>query len=457
MSLIISYSGVRGIYGKGLTPAVAFRFAQAYGSFRGGNPTFVARDTRPSGRILVEEVKRGLTSMGSSVIDLGVCPTPTIQMAVRESENCGGIMVTASHNPVEPEEWNGFKPFSETGLILDSFQLQLLKHAFAQGNLEAAAVPGTISNDDAAIQRHVTRVLDNVEADLIREAGFKVAIDPGNGAGIASSHALLECLGCQVFAINEEADGKFRRSPEPLAENLGPLAKLVRKGETDIGFAMDADADRLVLASEEGDIISEEYTLALAAASLFQLHTPTPSHLSLVTNMSTSRMMDDIANRFGAIVHRAPTGEIKVVRKMQDTQSMIGGEGNGGIIFPPVVFGRDALSGMALVLWYMAATQTKLSSLIGSFPKYHMIKEKLEVASKDAVDAIIARIIEHYQEEAQDLTDGVKILFEDGSWLLVRPSNTEPIIRLFSEAKTHSQAQQIVDDLKREVLSNQIF
>ncbi len=436
---MLSVSGARGIVGESMTPAVVVDLAAAFGSFiRAGrsqdNPTIcLGRDTRPSGDMLSAAAAAGLASVGARVVDLGVVATPTVGVMVTELDACGGMVVTASHNPVE---WNGLKcilmgghapPAEDASEILRRFREP--DFILSRPREYVARVSDARGND-----LHVERVLSQVDAGSIRAAGLRVVLDPNNGAGGPAGRQLLEALGCEVIALNDTPDGKFTHDPEPLAENMMQLAGETAAHAAAIGFGQDPDADRLAIVDERGRYIGEEYTLVLAAMRVLQTGPPGP----IVVNLSTSRMIDDVVRRYpGAEVRRTPVGEANVVAEMKRCGAVLGGEGNGGVILPPVCWIRDSLGAMALVLDLLAACRKPLSTLVDQVPRYVMIKSKVA----GVVDA--ARVAAHFAGERIDSTDGIRVDLDDG-WVHVRPSNTEPVTRIIAEAGTRARAEQLV-------------
>jgi phosphomannomutase len=433
---------VRGVVGDSLTPQLLVRFAQAFGTYIGPGKVVVGRDTRTSGEMVREALVGSLRASGCTVVDIGVAPVPTAQMAVRALRADGGVAITASHNPAE---WNALKFIRSDGICLNRHQADELLEVYRQGEYTQADVDqlGLLHYDHGAVERHVSSVLDLVDADEIRRARFKVAIDCCNGAGSQVTPGLLRSLGCRVVEINTQPDGLFPHPPEPIPANLGQLCQAVRTSGVDLGFAQDADADRLAIVSDRAQAIGEEYTLALAA--LFYVERTTEAG-ALVTNLSTSRMVDDIADRFGRPVVRTPIGEVNVAEAMVRVGAVIGGEGNGGVIVPKLHYGRDSLAGICLVLEGLARHRTPLSRIVakrtGLLPKHHIHKDKTPVPARHIVRVMTA-VARAYEGEKTNEEDGVKVDWPD-CWLHVRPSNTEPIIRVIAEAPTVARARDIV-------------
>lgn len=431
---MISISGVRGVYGDGLDDAVAERFSYAFGKLYGG-PIVIGRDSRRSGEALSRAVASGIRKAGMDVIDLGLASTPATEMAVIAREAAGGVIITASHNP---EEWNGLKFLGPEGVGLDSKDgYELLDSFNSLGNIEKKALGGTVVTWDGANQNLIDSILslDVIDRGRIAAAGFTVCLDTVNGAGGSVCTSLLEALGCTVHSINTEPTGVFPRGAEPVPENIGALCGLVREKNADVGFAVDPDVDRLSLVVEKGTAPGEEYTLALAADFLFSKGARVAA-----CNLSTSRMIDDAAERHGAAVYRAPVGEINVVGKMREVNADIGGEGNGGVIYPPLHYGRDAVLGMALILQYMAERGEKISGLVNSIPRYNVLKSKISIPQEQDWSQAVKLA---FKGEQMDYRDGIKISIGK-SWVHVRSSNTEPVVRIIAEAPSREELESLV-------------
>jgi len=436
-TLKISISGVRGVIGDSLTPALLTRFAQAFGTYVGSRTIVIGRDTRTSGEMVRQAVIAGLLSSGCRVIDLDVCPVPTVQLIVRQRHAQGGIAITASHNPAE---WNALKFVNSEGLFLSAGQARELLDIYHQGDYTKVA-GGEMRSVEAftvALDAHINAILGSVGVLPQTERKLKAALDSCNGAGSIIAPQMIEALGADVVAINTTPNGSFPRGAEPTPENLTGLCRLVRDSGADVGFAQDMDADRLAVVAETGEPIGEEYTLALAARYVLN---KTPG--AVVTNLSTTSAMDDVARMFNCPLHRSKIGEANVTEMMQRVNAVIGGEGNGGVIYPRINFCRDSLVGMALILRLLAETGRTVTELLADLPHYKMIKEKLECPS-DKIGEILKTIRNEYAGWPMDLRDGVKVSLEDG-WLHVRGSNTEPIIRLVVEARDEARARRILD------------
>ena len=445
--LMVSVSGVRGRVGEGLTPEVIAHFAAAFGAYalrRGpGKTVVIGRDSRVSGPMFVRAATAGLLSAGCDVVDVGIAPTPSVQLAVEDLKAAGGLAVTASHNPIE---WNALKFIGPTGMFLDADEGTEMR-AFLDGEIPRAGWRdlGTVSEDAGAVERHLRRILSIpfVDVELIRSKRFHVALDCVRGAGGVIFPRLLEELGCTVEGINLETDGRFPREPEPVAENLKELEALVRKTGAAVGLATDPDVDRLSLVSERGQAIGEDYTLALAS-QLVLTHRPG----AVVTNLSTSRLLDDVARAAGVTLHRAAVGEINVARRMQREDASIGGEGNGGVILPDVHLTRDAPVAAALILQLLAETGKPLSELAGAIGRYEIVKEKLPRPA-GPLDAVYDALQQRFPEAGADRQDGLRLDWpERKSWAHLRPSGTEPIVRIICEAPSRDEAVRLVETLR---------
>lgn len=441
--LMISISGVRGVIGEGLTPEVMLNFAQAYGMFCNGGRVVVGRDSRVSGPMLHHAVTAGLTAVGCEVIDLGIAPTPTVKIATHHLRAAGGLIITASHNPVM---WNGIKMLASDGLFLDEEQgkkVLSIRDAGTAASLKKWNGLGQTSTYEQAIEDHLAAIyaLPFINAEKIRRKKFRVAADCVNGAGGVILKKLLEHFGCEFVLLNEAATGLFTHNPEPLPENLGELCEAVKQHRAHVGLAVDPDADRLALISEKGAPLGEEYTLALATAFLLPKRRG-----KVVVNLSTSMAIDDIAAQNGCTVERTKVGEIHVAKHMRAVDAVIGGEGNGGVILPDVHLGRDAMVGAAMILQQLADFDGSLSELNASLPQYVMRRRKVELSSSLNPKAVLEKVAQKYQHENLNTMDGIKIL-RDKSWVQVRASNTEPILRIMAEAPNAVTAEKFCDEL----------
>jgi len=444
-TLKISISGVRGVIGDSLTPSLLTRFAQAFGTHTGAGTIVIGRDPRTSGEMVKHAVIAGVLSSGSRVVDLGICPVPTVQLQVRQRHAHGGIAITASHNPAE---WNALKFIGPAGLFLDAGQARELLDIYHQG--EYTKVTGgeirTVDEVEGATDQHIKAIID-VLGPLPKTAKpLRVVLDSCNGAGSLVGPKLLEALGAEVIAINVTPDGSFPRAAEPVPENLGDLCAAVKEHNADIGFAQDMDADRLAIVSEHGEPIGEDYTLVLAALYVLKRE-PGP----LVANLSTTSALDDIAKQFDCPIFRTKIGEVNVTDGMRQHNAVIGGEGNGGVIYPRINFARDSLVGMALVLHLLAESGKSVSELLDTFPRYSIVKEKMECSSQ-RIPSVLRMLRQEYANFPIDSRDGVKVTMPEG-WFLVRGSNTEPIIRVVAEARSQKTAGEIVSKVYEQVTS----
>lgn len=441
--LMVSVSGVRGRVGEALTPEIIAQFAAGFGAWaraskKGAHAKIVVgRDSRVSGPMFQPVVHSALQSVGCDVIDVGMAPTPTIQLAVEHHRAAGGLAITASHNPIE---WNALKFIGPSGLFLDAAEAAAMR-AVVEGVIPRAQWSdlGVIETDRDAVRRHIDAVLglSLIDRQRISDRRFHVALDCVRGAGGAFMPQLLERLGCRVTAINLETDGRFPRSPEPVAENLGELEELVRKSGADVGFAVDPDVDRLALVSDAGKAIGEDYTLALAAKVVLKRRQG-----DIVTNLSTSRIVDDIAREQNRKVVRAPVGEVNVATRMRAEKSPVGGEGNGGVILTEMHLGRDAPVGAALILQLLVDEGRKLSEIVASYPRYSIVKDKLDRPSAP-LDAVYASLREAFPDAEVDTQDGLRLSWAD-RWVHVRPSGTEPIVRVIAEAPQAADAEALI-------------
>ena len=441
-TLMISVSGMRGIVGKDLTPELVARHAAALGAWAraNGRPVVVlGRDARTSGPMFARAATAGLMSVGVEVIDVGIAPTPTVQLAVEHHHAGAGLILTASHNPIE---WNALKLVGPDGIFLDGADGAAVR-ALAEAGPPRAGWDGigTVREDSGAVARHLAQVLALKEIDVpaIRARKFPVALDCVRGAGGVAIPALLEQLGCTIHAINTETDGRFPRPPEPIPENLGDLSRLVRETGAAIGLAVDPDVDRLAVVDETGQPIGEDYTLALAVrAVLGGRKDPAPV---VVANLSTSLVVEDAARLGGARFVRAPVGEANVARSIRDEGAVIGGEGNGGVILPGLHIGRDAPVGVALILHLMTTTGQTVSQLVASQPRYQIVKAKAP-RGKDLAP-VYSALQARFPDAAVDTRDGMRLSWAD-RWVHVRPSGTEPIVRFIAEAPTRDDAERLI-------------
>ncbi len=389
----------------------------------------------------------GLSSIGCDVIDVGLVATPSVQLAVEHHRAAGGIILTASHNPIE---WNALKFVGPDGIFLDSVAGTRVRELAARESLPRAPVTaiGDVTTDADAIARHLDAVLAlrGVDVRAIRRRRFRVALDTVRGAGGAVMPELLERLGCRVAAINLETDGLFPRPPEPVPENLKALGALVRRKKADIGIAVDPDVDRLAIVDEKGRPIGEDYTLAFAIRAVLGRSDSRTAGRSVVCNLSTSLVVEDAAREYGARVVRAPVGEAYVARKIIELKAVIGGEGNGGVMYPALHIGRDAPVGLALVLSLLARERVEVSEIVARAPRYTIVKAKVERGAR--LEAVYESLRKRFPDGQVDTQDGLRLSWPD-RWLHVRPSGTEPIIRLIAEAPTSADAERLIQEGRR--------
>ena len=441
--LIVSVSGIRGIVGEGLTMEAACAFAAALGTHVNGGRVALSRDGRPTGLVLRHAVLAGLLESGCDVIDLGVTPTPTCGLATRRLGAAGAIQITASHNPAP---WNGLKLFGSDGRVLSAVEGKKIQAIFESRAFRHAAWNrlGTLSEERRADNWHRDRVLEWVDVTRIRARGFRVLLDANGGAGGPLGRRLLEAFQAQPMVEGGNADGFFQHEPEPIAQNLTAICPLVAQRGADVGFVLDPDADRLALIDERAHFLGEELTLALAVQ--FRLrHERGP----VVVNMSTSRVVEDICKQAGVPFHRAAVGEANVADKMIEVHAVIGGEGNGGVIDPRVGYVRDPFIGMGLILNLMAETGKKLNELAAGLPAYHIVKDKYTVAP-EGLTKLFEALPARWPEAAVNRVDGLRLDWKD-RWVHVRPSNTEPVVRVIAEAPGAAEAEQLCREVRNAI------
>ena len=439
--LMVGVSGIRGRVGDALTPEVVARYAAAFGAWsiahNASTAIVVGRDSRVSGPMFHRIVVGTLQLVGCNVIDIGLTTTPGCQLAVEHHHAAGGLMLSASHNPIE---WNALKLIGASGLFLEASEGAAMRALVESGTPHATwDAIGTVTQDDEAARRHIDAVLaiPYVNVDAIRARHFKVALDCVRGAGATVMPTLLERLGCHVVGLNMEPDGRFPREPEPIPANLREFERFVAECGADIGFAVDPDVDRLALVSDEGIAVGEDYTLALAARLVLR-HRSGP----VVTNLSTSLLIDDVARDAGVLVVRTPVGEVNVAVRMRELHAPIGGEGNGGVILPEVHLGRDAPIGAALLLQLLVEEGRPLSAIVAGLPRYVIVKDKLARPSV-SLDTVYAALRSAFPDAVVDVQDGLRLSWPD-RWVHVRPSGTEPIVRVIAEGPTEDAARELV-------------
>jgi phosphomannomutase len=446
-TLMISISGIRGIVGDGLDPEVLVHCTTAFADFCGKGEIVLGSDGRISGEMVRNLVVGTLLAKGNDVIDLGICPTPTVLFNVKNLNAVGGIQISASHNP---NEWNALKFLNRNGEFLSPDEHNQFLNFLNDTSKKFSAWNklGKVKKYKKGLDDHINAVLkmEYIDVPKIRKRKFRVLLDCVNGAGSYAMPLLLKKLGCKVSEMNCGKNGIFPRLPEPIPENLTETFEAVKKKKVDLGIVVDPDADRLVLITEDGEPFGEENTITLAVK-----HVLSKLKGNVVVNLSTTRAIDDVTKKFGCELFRTPVGEANVVKKMKEVDAVIGGEGSGGVILPNVNFGRDAIIGTAIVLQYLAKARCKMSTIKNSLPNYSIIKRKIELNNLNA-NAIIQKLADSYKVEKINLDDGLRIDFDD-HWIHLRKSNTEPIIRLIVEAKTNALANAYADKYSEEILS----
>jgi len=447
--LVRSVSGIRGIWSESLFPTTVVKYAAGFGTYVKGGKIILGRDTRLTGDALRYVCIAGLLSVGCEIIDIGICPTPTCQLNVKELKADGGVIITASHNP---GQWNGLKFVNAAGEFLDQENhdelIDIIDHnktsycSFSQ----IKTFHENKNLNEQAIKNHINKICNYIDVDVIRGKGFKVVVDACNGAGSTLIIPLLQELGCQIIKLNCEENGIFPRQPEPTAGNLTELCAFVKKEKTDIGFAVDPDADRLSIISERGEALGEEMTLPLVAQ-----HVLKKKGGVTVTNLSTSMAIDYVAKQLNTKVIRTKIGEAHVVSAMKKHQCYVGGEGNGGVIVPEIQYARDSGVGIGIILDMLANTGKTLSYLASQIPNYYLVKKKINYPSN-----YVPIIIEHFQKKYSDVeidrTDGIKMIWND-LWLHIRKSGTEDILRILAEATTLEKAELMVDETIKSIYS----
>ena len=456
MTLIKSISGIRGTIGgtvgDNLTPIDAVKFASAYGSWvksqveKDEYRVVVGRDARISGEMMQQLVMNTLVGLGIHVIDLGLSTTPTVEMAVPMEHADGGIILTASHNP---KQWNALKLLNEKGEFLNGEEGAKILEIAESNSIEFANVDdlGEITVNDAYIDLHIDEILDSkwVDVEAVKAANFKVVVDAVNSTGGIAIPRLLEAMGVEVVKLYCEPNGQFPHNPEPLKEHLGDICKLVVEENADFGIVVDPDVDRLAFIDERGNMFGEEYTLVAVADYILGKEKG-----NTVSNLSSSRALRDVTEKHGGTYQASAVGEVNVVTLMKETQAIIGGEGNGGIIFPEFHYGRDSLVGAALFLTHLAEKKITVSQLREEYPAYFMSKNKIQLTPELDVDAILVEMEKKYANEEVSTVDGVKIDFPN-NWVHLRKSNTEPIIRIYTEAKSQQEADDLADKIMMEI------
>ena len=452
MSLIKSISGIRGTIGgnvgDNLTPLDVVKFASAFGTWLQNTKSkknltlVIGRDARISGEMVSSLVTSTLQGLGINVIDLGLSTTPTVEVMVPELNADGGIILTASHNP---KQWNALKLLNEKGEFISGENgAEVLALAESEDfNYAEVDYLGTYETRDDAFDIHIQKILDlpMVDAEAIKSKGFKVVVDAVNSTGGLAIPMLLDQLGCETIKLYCDPNGQFPHNPEPLKEHLGDICELVKKENADFGVVVDPDVDRLAIIDEDGEMFGEEYTLVAVADYLLK-----HKKGAAISNLSSSRALRDIAQKHDSEYFASAVGEVNVVTLMKDKNAVIGGEGNGGIIYPDLHYGRDSLVGIALFLTYLAKENKKVSEVRASYPAYFMGKKKIELTPEINVDDLLTKMEKEYQNEEVSTVDGVKIDFAE-NWVHLRKSNTEPIIRIYTEAKSQAEADDLGDKI----------
>lgn len=442
MPLIASVSGIRGTISDALDPEIIARYLTAFSGMMQSGPIIIGRDGRPSGKAILEQTINVLTNLGRDVIEIGVVPTPTVQMEILRHSAAGGISISASHNPAE---WNGLKFLDRTSLFLaPELAGKLIQRANEDSGAPHAAAEsvGNIKHELDAISEHVKRILELslIDVPKIQSRKYRVVVDAVNAGGSVAIPAMLEALGCEVIRLYCDGSGNFPHTPEPLPENLGDLCRAVLVEKADLGVAVDPDSDRLVLITNQGIPFGEEYTIVACVQTVLQNNPGTP----VVINLSTTRAVAEIANAFGSTTYRTPVGEINVANGMRDRGALIGGEGSGGVILAPLHFGRDALAGCALILQNLSANNISSTALRASLPSFFMRKHRIALSSQSEASVLLAGIAKRFASEQLRTDDGIHVAFSNGDWIHARVSNTEPIVRVITEARTAAEAEELV-------------
>lgn len=436
----LNVSGYRGVWGETLTPDIARDFTRSFAQFieaRHGNTILIGRDARPSGPEIVAVVSEVLTQAGFNVIDAGIIPTPTVLLVIRKWGLSGGIIITASHNPAE---YNGLKFVTSEGLFTTETEVEEIK-TYLKGKPIENDIPGTITRREDAGQVHIDTILSHIDVDAIRDANFRVVLDPINSAGATVTPKLLKELGCVATIINGETTGTFAHRPEPTKENLVGFGEIILQEKAAVGFAQDPDADRLVVIDEKGEILSEELTLALAVKAVMLKKPGT-----VVTNCSSSNITKIIAEEYGQQKFNTKVGEANVVEGIKAHNAVIGGEGNGGVIYPTINICRDSLTGIALILELLAHEKKPLSEIVATLPPLYMAKDKITFSGD--LEKLYGKIEMSFPDATVSHPDGIRLDFPKNGWMLVRPSNTEPIVRIMGESSTKQEIEDIIKKVK---------
>lgn len=437
-NLKISVAGIRGTYPEALTPEIVYKFGLSYANFIDRKNIYIGRDTRISGEVIKHILIGSILASGKNIVDLDISPTPMVEYAVEKNKKSGGIIITASHNP---SQYNGIKFLSKKGTFLNEKEGKELIEIYRKGNFCLKEIPGKIFSETEIKERYFEDIYRSVDSENIKKSGFKVVVDVCQGVGALYTKKFLEYLNCDVVILNEKPYGVFSHDPEPKKETLKQLSDYIKENKADIGFAQDPDCDRLAIVDEKGNIVGEELVLGICLKNILEkIKTP------VVVNLSTSMVVDFIAKNHKVKVYRTKIGEVNVVEKMKRVKSLIGGEGNGGVIYAPVHYGRDSFVAMSLILEYMAKKGKRISEIVSEFPFYFMRKEKFEI-EKWKIKKIIERLKERYKDEKINITDGVKIIRKDG-WIHIRGSGTEPVLRLIVESEKEEKLNEYFEEVK---------
>ncbi len=443
----LNVSGYRGIWGQDLNEQIAFEFGIAFAKFiknSGGKEILVGRDARKTGGVIFESLQTAFKNEGLEIEYAGIIPTPSMLFLIKKLSFDGGVMITASHNP---PEYNGLKFINKNGLFATQTEIEEItknKEDLSPQTLPVyspEARPQEFPDNAKFRKLHIDEIFKNIDVSLIKSKKFKVALDPINSAGSIIAQELLKELSCEVYAINTEQNGEFAHEPEPLPKNLAQIGKAVLDSKSIVGFAQDPDADRLVIVNEKGEVLNEEYTLALSVKSVLSKN---PG--DIVINMSTSRVNEDIAKSYGGKTYRSKIGEANVVEMIQATNSIMGGEGGGGVIYPKINTARDSLVGIALTLELLARENKNISEITESLPQYVMKKDKITFTGK--LDELYENLKITFKDATLNTLDGVRFDWADSSWIHVRPSNTEPVVRIIGEAKEENRINTIFDQVR---------
>lgn len=445
-NLMISASGIRGVIGETLGPELALKITYAFSNFLAQGPIVLGGDTRTSYSFLFSAVSAGLISKGRTVIDIGQVPTPTAQQMISHHHAAGAIVITASHNPVI---WNGLKLMNSSGSFLEEEEFQHFLHEFekeSHDTLNPWDKLGHVIKEPKAISYHIQKILSVLPVQgLIQSANLRVLVDANHGTAAIADPLLFEALGVRYTLLGKTPDGRFSHTPEPNKENLSELIDAMSSGQYDIGFAQDPDADRLVIVDEKGRFIGEDYSLAFCMDYL--LSKEEKNNHPVVVNLSTSYIVSDIAKKYDRQVHYTRIGETNVTKGIKQHQAPVGGEGNGGVIYPKIGWGRDSLVGIVCALAFLAENKKTVSQIVSTYPQYTLVREKKQLEKREDIQHYLNHIQEVFQGHPMDTQDGIKVLL-DRSWLHVRASNTEPIIRFFAEAPTEKEAKLLIEKAK---------